>query len=256
MLKIDLNSDLGEAFGAYTMGNDEEILGFVSSANIACGFHAGDPCVMNQTIKLAKDNSVSIGAHPAFPDLLGFGRRNMQISFNETKNYVLYQLGALSAFAKAHHTKITHLKAHGALYNMAAVDESLSLALCEAIASFDENIILLGLSGSLMIEAAKAKGIRYANEIFADRAYNDDGTLVSRKIQGAVLHDEDLAISKVLRIIKEGKVTSINGKDISLKADSICVHGDNAKALAFVQKIKLALEKEYIQICSLDKVIS
>lgn len=256
MLKIDLNSDLGEAFGAYTMGNDEGILGFVSSANIACGFHAGDPCVMDKTIKLAKDNSVSIGAHPAFPDLLGFGRRNMQISFDEAKNYILYQLGALSAFAKAHHTKITHLKAHGALYNMATVDESLSLALCEAIASFDDSIILLGLSGSLMIEVAKQKGIRYANEIFADRAYNDDGTLVSRKIEGAVLHDEDLAIKRVLRIIKEGKVTSINGKDITLNADSICVHGDNAKALAFVQKIKIALEKEQIAICSLDKIIA
>ena len=256
MLKIDLNSDLGEAFGAYTIGNDEEILQFVSSANIACGFHAGDPCVMAKTIKLAKNNGVSIGAHPAFPDLLGFGRRNMQISFEEAKNYILYQLGALNAFAKANYTKITHLKAHGALYNMAAVDEGLALALCEAVLEFDDTIILLGLSGSLMIEVAEQKNVRYANEIFADRAYNDDGTLVSRKLKGAIIHDENLALSRAVKIIKENKVTSINGKEISLKADSICVHGDNVKALEFVQKIKNTLEKEQIQICSLDKVIS
>lgn len=256
MLKIDLNSDLGEAFGVYTMGNDEEILKFVSSANIACGFHAGDPCVMAKTIKLAKNNGVSIGAHPAFPDLLGFGRRNIQASFKEVKNYVLYQLGALNAFAKANHTKITHLKAHGALYNMAAADENLALALCEAILDFDDTIILLGLSGSLMIEIAKQKNVRYANEIFADRAYNDDGTLVARKLEGAVIHDENLVLARVVKIIKENKVISINGKEISLKADSICVHGDNAKALEFVQKIKNTLQKEQIQICSLDKIVS
>ncbi|OWK85593.1 lactam utilization protein LamB, partial [Campylobacter jejuni] len=167
----------------------------------------------------------------------------------------LYQLGALFGFAKAKGMKIQHFKAHGALYNMAALDENLALALCEAVASFDENIIFLGLSNSAMNEAAKKKGLRYANEVFADRAYNDDGTLVSRKLEGALIHDENLAIKRVIKMIKESKVTSINGKEIDLKADSICVHGDNAKALEFVKKIKENLEKEQIQICALENFI-
>ncbi|ECK7436839.1 LamB/YcsF family protein, partial [Campylobacter jejuni] len=166
------------------------------------------------TLNLAKQNGVCIGAHPSYPDLLGFGRRNMQISFEEAKNYALYQLGALFGFAKAKGMKIQHFKAHGALYNMAAIDENLALALCEAVASFDENIIFLGLSNSAMNEAAKKKGLRYANEVFADRAYNDDGTLVSRKLEGALIHDENLAIKRVIKMIKESKVTSINGKEI------------------------------------------
>ncbi|EAB5233425.1 LamB/YcsF family protein [Campylobacter jejuni] len=255
MFKVDLNSDLGESFGAYKMGMDEEILKFVSSVNVACGFHAGDPCVMDKTLNLAKQNGVCIGAHPSYPDLLGFGRRNMQISFEEAKNYALYQLGALFGFAKAKGMKIQHFKAHGALYNMAAIDENLALALCEAVASFDENIIFLGLSNSAMNEAAKKKGLRYANEVFADRAYNDDGTLVSRKLEGTLIHDENLAIKRVIKMIKESKVTSINGKEIDLKADSICVHGDNIKALEFVKKIKENLEKEQIQICALENFI-
>lgn len=255
MFKIDLNSDLGESFGAYKMGMDEEILKYVSSANIACGFHAGDPCVMNKTLNLAKQNNVHIGAHPSFPDLLGFGRRNMQISLEEAKNYALYQLGALFAFAKAKGMKIQHFKPHGALYNMAATDENLALALCEAVAEFDENIIFMGLSNSLMSEAAKKKGLKYANEVFADRAYNDDGTLVSRKFEGSVINDENLAINRVIKMVKENKVTSINGKEVSLKADSICVHGDNIRALEFVKKIKESLEKEQIQICALEKFI-
>ncbi|EMG4087683.1 LamB/YcsF family protein [Campylobacter coli] len=256
MFKVDLNSDLGESFGAYKIGMDEEILKFVSSVNVACGFHAGDPCVMDKTLNLAKQNNVCIGAHPSYPDLLGFGRRDMQISFEEAKNYALYQLGALFGFAKAKDMKIQHFKAHGALYNMAVLDENLALALCEAVASFDENIIFLGLSNSAMNEAAKKKGLRYANEVFADRAYNDDGTLVSRKLEGALIHDENLAIKRVIKMIKESKVTSINGKEIDLKADSICVHGDNAKALEFVKKIKENLTKEQIQIKALNDFIN
>lgn len=255
MFKVDLNSDLGESFGAYKMGMDEEILQFVSSANIACGFHAGEPCVMDKTLNLAKQRGVRIGAHPSYPDLLGFGRRDMQISLDEAKNYALYQLGALFGFAKAKAMKIQHFKAHGALYNRAAVDENLALALCEAVASFDENIIFMGLSQSAMDEAAKKKGLRYACEVFADRAYNDDGTLVSRKLAGAVIEDENLALKRVIKMIKENKVTSINGKEISLKAHSICVHGDNIKALEFVKKIKENLEKEQIQICALENFV-
>lgn len=255
MLKVDLNSDLGEAFSIYKMGLDEEILKYISSANVACGFHASDPMVMDKTISLAKTNNVKIGAHPSFPDLLGFGRREMKISFDEAKNYTLYQLGALSAFAKAHNTKISHLKAHGAFYNMACKDEMLSLALCEAIASFDENIILLGLSSSLMCECAKKKGLRYANEVFADRAYNDDGSLVSRSIKGSVIEDEKEAINRVLKMIKESKLKSINGKEIDIKADSICVHGDNAKALDFVKNISLELKNAGIKISSLEELV-
>lgn len=256
MFKVDLNSDLGEGFGIYKMGMDEEILKYVSSANIACGFHAGDPCVMDKTLNLAKQSGVSIGAHPSFPDLLGFGRRNMQISFEEAKNYALYQLGALFAFAKTKGMRVQHFKAHGALYNMAAVDENLALALCEAVAQFDENIIFMGLSNSAMGEAAKKKGLKYASEVFADRAYNDDGTLVSRRLKGAVITDENVAISRVIKMIKEGKVTSVNGKEISLKAHSICVHGDGVKALEFVQKIKKNLAKEQIKIKALNEFIN
>lgn len=256
MFKVDLNSDLGEGFGIYKMGMDEEILKYVSSANIACGFHAGDPCVMDKTLNLAKQSGVSIGAHPSFPDLLGFGRRNMQISFEEAKNYALYQLGALFAFAKTKGMRVQHFKAHGALYNMAAVDENLALALCEAVAQFDENIIFMGLSNSAMGEAAKKKGLKYASEVFADRAYNDDGTLVSRRLKGAVITDENIAISRVIKMIKEGKVTSVNGKEISLKAHSICVHGDGVKALEFVQKIKKNLAKEQIKIKALNEFIN
>lgn len=255
MFKVDLNSDLGESFGAYKMGMDEEILKYVSSANIACGFHAGDPCVMDKTLNLAKKNGVCIGAHPAFADLLGFGRRNMQVSLEEAKNYALYQLGALFAFAKAKDMKIQHFKAHGALYNMACVDENLALALCEAVAEFDENIIFMGLSNSAMKEAAKKKGLKYASEVFADRAYNDDGTLVSRKVEGALIDDENLAITRVIKMVKESKVTSINGKQVSLKADSICVHADNAKALEFVKKIKESFKKEQIEICALQNFV-
>lgn len=256
MFKVDLNSDLGEGFGIYKMGMDEEILKYVSSANIACGFHAGDPCVMDKTLNLAKQSGVSIGAHPSFPDLLGFGRRNMQISFEEAKNYALYQLGALFAFAKTKGMRVQHFKAHGALYNMAAVDENLALALCEAVAQFDENIIFMGLSNSAMGETAKKKGLKYASEVFADRAYNDDGTLVSRRLKGAVITDENVAISRVIKMIKEGKVTSVNGKEISLKAHSICVHGDGVKALEFVQKIKKNLAKEQIKIKALNEFIN
>lgn len=255
MLKVDLNSDLGEAFSIYKMGLDEEILKYISSANVACGFHASDPMVMDKTISLAKTNNVKIGAHPSFPDLLGFGRREMKISFDEAKNYTLYQLGALSAFAKAHNTKISHLKAHGAFYNMAAKDENLALALCEAIASFDENIILLGLSSSLMCECAKKKGLRYANEVFADRAYNEDGTLVSRSIKGSVIDDEQEAIKRVINMVKNGKVSTINGKEIDIKVDSICVHGDNAKALDFVKNISLELKNAGIKISSLEELV-
>ena len=251
MYFVDLNSDLGESFGNYTIGMDEEILKFVSSANVACGWHAGDPMVMEKTVALAKEFGTAVGAHPGFPDLMGFGRRNMAVTPEEAKAYVKYQLGALQAFAKAHGVKIQHVKPHGALYNMAAVDEKLAKAMCEAVYEVDKDIIFMGLAGSKMITAAEETGLKAASEVFADRAYNDDGTLVSRKLPCAVIKDKDLAIQRVVRMVKEGKVESINGKDIDIKADSICVHGDNPKALEFVKNIRETLEKEGVTISSL-----
>ena len=238
MYRVDLNSDLGESFGNYTIGMDEEILKYVSSANVACGWHAGDAMVMEKTVALAKEFGTAVGAHPGFPDLVGFGRRNMAVTPDEAKAYVRYQLGALMAFCTAHGVKIQHVKPHGALYNMAAVDE--------------KDIIFMGLAGSKMITAAEKVGLRAASEVFADRAYNDDGTLVSRKLPGAVIKDKDLAIKRVIRMVKEGKVESINGNDIAIKADSICVHGDNPKALEFVKNIRETLIAEGVEIRNLS----
>lgn len=255
MYKVDLNCDLGESFGNYKIGCDDEVIPFISSANIACGFHASDPVVMNKTVDMAKRCGISVGAHPGFPDLMGFGRRKMDITPHEAKVMLQYQIGALDAFCKAHNIKMSHVKPHGALYNMAGKDIELSLAICEGIKSVNPNLILLGLSGSKMIEAAKMTGIKYASEVFADRAYNDDGSLVDRKKNGAVITDEDEAINRVIQMVKEGRVKSINGNDIEIQAQSICIHGDNIKALEFAKKIRHSLEYENIEILSLDKWI-
>lgn len=255
MYKVDLNCDLGESFGNYKIGCDDEVIPFISSANIACGFHASDPVVMDKTVEMAKRCGISVGAHPGFPDLMGFGRRKMDITPHEAKVMLQYQIGALDAFCKAHNIKMSHVKPHGALYNMAGKDIELSLAICEGIKSLNPNLILLGLSGSKMIEAAKMTGIKYASEVFADRAYNDDGSLVDRKKNGAVITDEDEAIKRVIQMVKEGRVKSINGNDIKIEAQSICIHGDNIKALEFAKKIRHSLEYENIEILSLDKWI-
>lgn len=251
MYSVDLNSDLGESFGVYKMGMDEEILQFVSSANVACGWHAGDAVVMAQTVALAKKYGTAVGAHPGFPDLVGFGRRNMAVTPEEAKAYLTYQLGALSAFAKSAGLSLQHVKPHGALYNMAAVDEKLSKALAEAVYEFDKSIVFMGLAGSKMLTEAEALGLKTASEVFADRAYNEDGTLVSRKLPGSMIKDKELAIRRVVRMVKEGKVESITGKDIDIKADSICVHGDNPKALEFVKTIRETLAAEGVQIKNL-----
>lgn len=251
MYYVDLNSDLGESFGNYTIGMDEEILKYVSSANVACGWHGGDPLVMEKTVSLAKKFGTAVGAHPGFPDLMGFGRRNMTISPEETKAYMKYQLGALMAFTQSKGMKIQHVKPHGAFYNMAAVDMNMARAMCEAVYEVDKDIIFMGLAGSKMIAAAEEIGLTTASEVFADRAYNDDGTLVSRKLPGAMIKDKDLAIKRVVRMIKEGKVETINGKDIAIKADTICVHGDNPKALEFVKNIRETLLAEGVTIQSL-----
>ncbi|MDT8717386.1 LamB/YcsF family protein [Clostridium sp. 19966] len=255
MYKVDLNCDLGESFGNYKIGSDEEVIPYISSANIACGFHASDPVVMDNTVGLTKKYNVSVGAHPGFLDLMGFGRRKMDISNKEAKLIVQYQIGALKAFCMAYKVKMNHVKPHGALYNMAAKDFDLALAICQGIKEVDENLILLALSGSKMIDAAKSIGLKAASEVFADRAYNEDGTLVDRKKEGAVITDEEEAIKRVVGMIKENKVKTISGKDIEIKADSICVHGDGVKALEFVKKIRQTLEKESIEIASLDRIV-
>lgn len=255
MFKVDLNSDLGESFGAYTLGMDAEILKFVSSANVACGYHAGDPLVMEVTVKLAKEGSVAVGAHPGFPDLMGFGRRNMVLSPKEVKSYVKYQLGALLAFTRGQGIPLQHCKPHGALYNMAAKDKAMAMAIAEAIRDVDDQIILLGLANSEMIEAGKEAGLRVASEVFADRAYQADGTLVPRSQPGAVIHDTKEAIARTVRMVKEGKVTAITGEEVPLSVDSICVHGDNPSALAFVESIRGTLVAEGVSIVPLAQIV-
>ncbi|WMJ83284.1 LamB/YcsF family protein [Oscillospiraceae bacterium LTW-04] len=254
MYKVDLNSDLGESFGAYTIGMDSEILKYVSSANVACGWHAGDAVVMEQTVANAAAAGTAVGAHPGFPDLMGFGRRNMVVTPAEAKAYIKYQLGALLAFTKAKGIPLQHVKPHGALYNMAAVDEALAEAICQGVYEVDPNIILLGLANSKMISAAEKIGLRAASEVFADRAYNDDGTLVSRKLPGAVIHDKEVAIARTVQMVTKGTVETVTGKVISIKADSICVHGDNPSALEFVKNIRETLENSGVTICNLTQL--
>ena len=255
MFRVDLNSDLGESFGRYTLGMDDKIIPLITSANVACGYHASDPVVMEKTIALAKEAGIRVGAHPGFPDLMGFGRRNMNVSPAEAKTYTLYQLGALDGFCRAAGVKLQHVKPHGAFYNMAAKDYKLSVAICEAIKNFDKDLIVLALSGGELAKAAKDMGLRTALEVFADRGYEEDGTLVDRRKEGAMITDEQEAIDRVIRMVKEKKVTAVTGRDISIQADSVCVHGDGVKALAFVEKIRAALQKEEIQICSLDEIV-
>ena len=255
MYKVDLNSDLGESFGAYTIGMDAEVIAHISSANIACGYHAGDPLVMDATIAACKKAGVACGAHPGHPDLIGFGRRNLACSPKEAKAYVKYQVGALTAFARSHGITLQHCKPHGALYNQAAKDEALAQAIAEAVAEVDDKLILLALAGSKMIAAGEKAGLRVASEVFADRAYQADGSLVPRSQEGAVIHDKDEAIRRTVRMVKEGKVIAATGEDIPLKADSICVHGDNPAAVEFVKNIRAEMTKQGVTIAPLSEIV-
>lgn len=241
-MEIDLNCDMGESFGAYSMGNDAEILRYVSSANIACGFHAGDPHVMRKTVAAAIANNVAIGAHPSLPDLQGFGRRAMAMSVSEVYDIVLYQIAALAGFTQALGAPLSHVKAHGALYNMAAKDKPLALAIAHAVHDFDKQLVLFGLAGSEQIRAADTVGLRSASEVFADRTYQDDGSLTARTQPHAMIEDIDTAVLQVQRMVTEGKVRSVGGKDISVQADTLCLHGDQPNALLFAQRIRVELE--------------
>ncbi|QGU94812.1 5-oxoprolinase subunit PxpA [Clostridium bovifaecis] len=250
MFQVDLNCDMGESFGAYDLGNDEAVLNFITSANIACGFHAGDPSVMNKTAALALDKGVAVGAHVGFQDLVGFGRRNMDISPREAYDITVYQIGALYGFVKAQGGKLNHVKPHGAMYNMAAKDRNLSEAIAEAVYKVEPELILFGLSGSELIKAGKRIGLKVANEVFADRTYTDEGALTPRKEKNALIQNTDEAINQVIRMVREGKVTSLNGKEVDIKADTICIHGDGRNALVFAENINDKLKRNGITIKS------
>lgn len=254
-MKVDLNCDMGESFGNYKCGLDEEVIAYISSANIACGFHASDPLVMSQSVKMAFDHNVKIGAHPGYPDLVGFGRRNMTVAPKEVKAMIQYQIGALMAFCKANGTVLQHVKPHGAMYNMAGKDKALAMAICEGICEVDAGLILLGQAGNEMQRAAKETGLKYAKEVFADRAYEEDGSLVARYKPGSMITDEEEAIQRVISMVKYHKVTAITGKEIEVEANSICVHGDGQKAVAFVKRIREALLAEGIEIMPMCDVI-
>jgi UPF0271 protein len=251
--KIDLNSDVGESFGNYKLGLDDEVIPLISSANIACGFHAGDPTVMKRTVTIAKENGVALGAHPGYPDLIGFGRRNLDASLDEIKDYVIYQIGALQAFAAAQGMKLQHVKPHGALYNMAVRNPNIWQAVAEAVAAVDTRLILFVLAGSNRkdLEAIGNRcGIRLGFEFFGDRAYNPDGSLVSRKEPGAVIHDHQAVAAKVLKMVKEGRVVCRDGSEIEMAADTICVHGDNPAALALVKNIRESLQSAGVEVAA------
>ena len=251
MARIDLNCDMGESFGAYTMGNDLAILDYVNSANIACGFHAGDPPTIHKTVKAALDKGVAVGAHPGLPDLQGFGRRNMAVSASEAYDMVIYQIGAVAAFAQAFGGRLAHVKAHGALYTMAAKDRRLADAIAKAVRDFDARLMLFALAGSAMIDAAEDIGLRAAAEVFADRTYQDDGSLTPRSQPRAMIEDEDTSIAQVKRMVTEGIVRSVNGKDVRVRADTLCVHGDQPHALAFAKRIRTELGSAGVEVKSL-----
>jgi UPF0271 protein len=248
MACVDLNSDLGESFGAYTVGCDDQVLQYITSANIACGFHAGDPTVMKKTVRLALANGVALGAHPGLQDLKGFGRRKMDITGEEAYDITLYQISALYGIIKAEGGVMHHVKPHGALYNMAAKDPALARGIAEAVYKLDPDLVLFGLAGSELIKAGKEAGLRTASEVFADRTYQPDGGLTPRSQPGAMITDEGQSLAQVLRMVQEGTVQTLAGTEIPVQADTICVHGDGPKALAFTSRIRASLQQQGIEV--------
>ena len=247
-MQIDLNSDLGESYGSWKMGNDAQILPIVSSANIACGFHAGDPLSILNTLKQAAELNVSVGAHVSYPDLVGFGRRNMDLSYDELFADVLYQISALQGLAQVAGTQVGYVKPHGALYNTIATNLNQAKAVIEAIKQYDANLVLVALAGSPLIDFAREQGLRVVSEAFADRAYHSNGVLVSRRQANAVIHDADLVAQRVLDMIQKGGVESIEGEFTAIQADSICVHGDTLGAVQMAQVIRQALTAHQIEV--------
>lgn len=250
MKTIDLNCDMGESFGAWTMGQDADVLEFVSSANIACGFHAGDPATMRRTVTAAVARGVAIGAHPSLPDLAGFGRREMRVSVDDAYALTLYQIGALAAMARAAGANLSHVKPHGALYNMAAKDRALADAIAAAVRDFDAELILVGLAGSELPRAGETAGLRVAHEAFADRRYEADASLMARGKTGAVIDDVDTAVAQAIAIATRGEADGPNGK-VRIRADTICVHGDRPDAALFARRLRHDLEASGIVIAPL-----
>ncbi|MFD2762033.1 LamB/YcsF family protein [Lentibacillus juripiscarius] len=246
--KIDLNSDIGESFGPYTIGLDEEVLKIITSANIACGYHAGDHNTMYETVRTAKGNGVGIGAHPGLPDLQGFGRRHIKVDPEDVYRFVTYQIGALKGFCHVHHVAMNHVKAHGALYNMAATDADVADAIAKAVKDVDHNLILFGLSGSELIRAGKNHGLTTASEVFADRTYQPNGTLTPRSEKQAMITDPNQAVQQVLQMIYDNQVIAVDGTAVDIEADTVCVHGDNPHALKFVEQLRGRLYEEGIDI--------
>jgi UPF0271 protein len=239
MTTIDLNCDMGESYGAWTMGADAEVMPFITSANVACGFHGGDPATIRKTVRLAVDHGVAIGAHPSLPDLQGFGRRAMKISAQDMYDLVVYQAGAVEAFARAAGSRLHHVKCHGALYNMAANDEALSEGMARAARDLG-GVMLYVLSNSKMMETARRLGVPVAGEVFPDRGYSDDGTLAPRDRPGGMVEDAGAAVKRAIAMVQEGYVTSLSGKRVSVSADTLCLHGDQPGAAAFARAIRAA----------------
>jgi len=247
--RIDLNCDMGESYGAWKMGADAEVMPFITSANIACGFHGGDPATIRKTVRLAVDHGVAIGAHPSLPDLQGFGRRVMKISPQDLYDLVVYQAGAVEAFARAAGSRLHHIKCHGALYNMAATDEGLSEAMARAAKDLG-NVMLYVLSKSKSFEIAKQAGLPVAGEVFADRGYSDDGTLAPRDKPGGMIEDAQKSVRQALAMVEEGYVTSLSGKRVPVAADTLCLHGDQPGAVAFAKEIRKAFSDRGISLAA------
>ena len=249
--RVDLNCDMGESFGAYRIGADDEVFPFITSANVACGYHGGDPGVMRTTLARAQRDGVAVGAHPGFQDLIGFGRRNMDASPQEVYDLVVYQVGALMGFARAAKMELQHVKAHGALYNMAVAKPELAAAIARAVRDVDRQLVLFGLPGSHLITEGESAGLTTAGEAFADRNYMSDGSLVSRKRPDAQVHDADEAVRRAIRMVREGIVTPVDGDDIRIKVDTICIHGDGPHAAEFARRLRTSFESAGIAVKSL-----
>jgi UPF0271 protein len=252
-MRVDLNADVGESFGAWKLGHDAELIAHITSANVACGFHAGDPGVMRATVALARDHGVAVGAHPGFPDLAGFGRRELQVAPRDVEDFVVYQVGALAGVAAAQGVRLQHVKPHGALFNMAVREAELADAIARATALIDREMILFGLPGSELIAAGRRAGLRTACEAFADRAYAADGTLVSRQREGAVITDPERVLARVVGMVREKSVEAIDGTRVALDVDTICVHGDTPGAADLAARIRRVLMEAGIAVIAVGQ---
>lgn len=248
MPSVDLNCDMGESFGAYSIGADADVMQYITSANIACGFHGGDPRVMRETVRAASDNGVAIGAHPGLPDLVGFGRRGMDVSVQDAYDMVVYQVGALMGTARANGAVLSHVKAHGALYNMAVAKPQLAEAIARAVRDTDRELVLFGLAGSHLITAGESLGLRTASEVFADRNYMPDGSLVPRSRADALVDSASVAVQRAIQMVQRGTVTAVDGGEVRVRAETICIHGDGAHAGEFARALRTGLEAAGIEV--------